>query len=89
MYNKSWNYVIIMAAVVALAVLSTCRSKAQTAPVPAPTERQFTVTLPLSQWQKIGDMLAEKPFKDVAPLINALQQQISAQDAKQQEEKSK
>lgn len=89
MYNKSWNYVIIMAAVVAIAILSTWRAKAQTVPAPIQVDRQFSVSLTLAQWQKIADMLAEKPFKDVAPLITALQQQISAQDAKQTEEKPK
>lgn len=89
MYSKSWNYVIIAAAVIAIAILFTCRVKAQTVPAPVQVDRQFSVSLTLAQWQKIADILQEKPFKDVAPLITALQQQISAQDAKQQEEKPK
>lgn len=88
-FETKLNYVVIAAAIVAIAVLFTWRAKAQTVPAPAAVERSFTVTLPLSKWQKIADTLSKEPFKEVAPIITEMQQQISAQDAKQNEEKPK
>jgi hypothetical protein len=39
----------------------------------------ITVSLPQDDWIKILDMIADYPFKRVAPLIQTLQQQLIPQ----------
>jgi hypothetical protein len=49
----------------------------QSGPV-SPTT-QFTVTLEIQQWNIVLQGMAEAPFKMVAPLVQAIQEQIQQQ----------
>lgn len=48
---------------------------------PAP-DRVYVLTFTAADIQVLGNALNERPFREVAPLINKLQQQIQAQEAK-------
>jgi len=40
--------------------------------------QMITITMPLGAWATAMGIIAEKPWKDVAPLMQELQQQIQA-----------
>lgn len=43
--------------------------------------KEFTVTLPENAWQFIGNVLSEKPFREVAELMASISKQINDQAA--------
>ena len=53
---------------------------ALTSPVAAQTPAQtFTLTVTSQDLSVIGTALADRPYKDVAPILNNLNQQVNAQ----------
>ena len=40
---------------------------------------EITITLPQDEWMRVLNMLADYPFKTVAPLISNIQQQMMPQ----------
>lgn len=52
-------------------------------------ERTFSVTMGESQWNKLGDLLTDKPWKDVNPIISAITRDVGKalqQDAGQRQQ---
>lgn len=45
----------------------------------------YTLKLDAATLSRIGDMLAEKPYKDVANIILNIQQQVTAQETQERE----
>jgi len=45
---------------------------------------EITITLPQDEWMRVLNMLADYPFKTVAPLISNIQQQMMPQMPKDQ-----
>lgn len=62
----------LLFAAVTLAVLASHAEAQQ-------PERNFTLSLTLTEIQKVADILVTAPFKDVAGIIGKIQQQVAAQ----------
>lgn len=46
----------------------------------------YSVTMPQEDWMRVLAVLADRPFKEVAPIINQMQRQLMEQQRNNKEE---